>query len=89
MHQQTQPCPSCKQPLTWSQINQQWWCQKCGLFVQAGGQPPSAWDNLKSEVSELRTPAQDRTPICPHCKAPCNLIREHNRWYCYKCGIWL
>ena len=88
-HQQSNPCPHCKQPLTWSAINNQWYCNKCELFIQAGGQAPSAWENLKAEFKEFHAPAHQRTPVCPHCKAPCNLIPQYNRWYCYNCRQWL
>lgn len=89
-YQQGANCPHCGQVMTWSQVNQQWYCNRCELFIQGSG-PPSSFENLASEIQGLtgREKSPQRGQACFRCHGYCHFIREYNRWYCYNCKQWL
>jgi hypothetical protein len=82
------PCPHCGAPMSWSYVNQQWYCNRCELFIQ-GNAPLSSADAFNKELSELsgKTPVQ-KHPSCLYCSAPLNYIPQYQRWFCYNCNRW-
>lgn len=87
------PCPDCKRPMIWHNINQQWYCQKCELYHQPGpNSPRSTMDHISEEFDNLMgDKTQFRPPIynCKRCSTPLNWIPERGRWYCYTCRNYL
>ena len=87
--QPTPQCPHCGNYLVWNRINQQYYCNRCELFIQSN-MPMSSFDNLQSELDEAAHPQyRPQTYVCPFCGTPINYIQSYQRWYCYRCGRWV
>jgi len=83
------PCPHCGCPLSWSYVNQQWYCNRCEIFIQ-GNAPTTPFTNVNREWDELtgKAPPAQKHPSCIHCSAPLNYIPQYQRWFCYSCNRW-
>ena len=85
----TAPCPNCKTPMSWSSVNNQWYCPKCEIFHQAGPvQGTSAGDHFVEEVNDIlgrSNKPKQQVNYCPSCNTPLNWIAQYQKWYCYTC----
>jgi ribosomal protein L37AE/L43A len=80
-------CPHCGTPLVWSYVNQQYYCNRCEIFVQSN-QPTTSYANLHSEIQELTgtgSKPKYQNPTCNSCARPLNYVPQYQRWYCYNC----
>jgi hypothetical protein len=76
--------------MAWSEVNQQWYCNKCEIFHQAGPvAKKSTTDHLKEEFDGLlgsKNSKQPKPVYCPGCHTPLNWVAQYQRWYCYTCN---
>jgi hypothetical protein len=80
-------CPHCGTPMVWSHVNQQYYCNRCEIFVQSN-QPTTSFSNLRSEINEITgaTPhGRFQNPTCLSCERPLTYVPQYQRWYCYNC----
>ncbi|MCK5309775.1 MAG: hypothetical protein KAJ64_03925, partial [Thermoplasmata archaeon] len=74
------PCPHCQRALEWSPPNNQWFCQKCDLFVASDAKRPDALNEFASELTDLF----DDKPkhYCDSCRDKLDWSSQYNRWFC-------
>ena len=76
-------CPHCGTPMVWSHVNQQYYCNRCEIFIQANA-PLTTFDNVQREINGSGRPVY-ASQNCPRCGRPMTFIGQYNRWYCYPC----
>jgi len=72
--------------MVWSYVNQQYYCNRCEIFIQSNA-PMTSADNLRGEVDELlgKKKSTYQNPTCIRCERPLSYIPQYKRWYCYNC----
>ena len=76
-------CPHCRTPMAWSHVNQQWYCNRCEIFIQSNA-PRTTFDNIQRELDEEKK-QKIQNPTCLVCGKPLSYIPQYQRWYCYPC----
>jgi len=81
------PCPHCGRALEWSAPNNQWFCQKCDLFIAPDAQKQDHRDNVVGEINDIM--GGKPTYYCQNCRGKLEWNEQYKRWFCAGCQVWV